>query len=131
MEQVYEAVELANKTGIIKKGINEATKSVERGKAKLVAYAADVSPKEIVMHLPMLCKEKGIMCFEVSNKEELGAAAGLPRSTGAVAIIKEGKAKDILKELNVPVKTESKETKAPVKEEAKEEAKTDAESKGE
>ena len=100
MEQVYEAVELANKTGALKKGINEATKAVERGKAKLVAYAADVSPKEIVMHLPVLAKEKSVPCFEVSNKEELGAAAGLARSTGAVAITKEGEAKSIIKELS-------------------------------
>lgn len=99
MEQVYEAIELANKTGALKKGINEATKAVERGKAKLIAYAADVSPKEIVMHLPLLSKEKGVPCFEVPNKEELGAAAGLARSTGAVAITKAGEAKDIIKSL--------------------------------
>lgn len=110
MEQVYEAVELANKTGIVKKGVNEATKAVERGKAKLVAYAADVSPKEIVMHLPLLSKEKGILCFEVPSKEELGAAAGLPRSTGAVAIIKEGEAKKVLKELGAKPSKEEAET---------------------
>lgn len=96
-EKLYEAVELARKTGQIKKGINEATKAVERGKAKFLIYAEDVSPKEITMHLPLLAKEKGIPCKSVPSKEELGAAAGLPVSTGAVAIINEGEAKDLLK----------------------------------
>lgn len=95
-EQLYEAIELARKTGKVKKGINEVTKVVERGKAKFVIYAADVSPKEITMHLPLLCKEKGIPCASVPTKEELGAAAGLPVGTGAVAIIVEGEAKDLL-----------------------------------
>ena len=52
-EKLYEAVELARKTGSIKKGINEVTKSIERGKAKFVVYAEDVSPKEITMHIPL------------------------------------------------------------------------------
>ncbi|MFH1771124.1 MAG: ribosomal L7Ae/L30e/S12e/Gadd45 family protein [archaeon] len=98
-EQLYEAVELARKTGKIKKGSNEVTKEIERGTAKLVVVAKDTQPPEIIMHLPLLCKEKGIKYAEVDSKEQLGAAAGLPVGTAAVAITKEGEAKDILKSL--------------------------------
>ena len=98
-EKVYEAIELARKSGKIKKGINEVTKAVERGRAKLVAVAEDVTPKEITMHLPILCKEKEITYSSVPSKEELGAAAGLAVGTGAVAITTEGEAKEAVKEL--------------------------------
>jgi len=98
-EKAYEAIELANKTGKIRKGTNEATKAVEKGKAKLVVIAQDVSPKEITMHIPMLCKEKGILCVEVPSKEELGAAAGMPVGTAAVAITEPGEAKEAIAEL--------------------------------
>ncbi len=97
--KVLEAVEIARTTGKIRKGANEATKAIEKGDAKLVVYAADVSPKEIVMHLPLLCKEKKILCVEVSKKEDLGAAAGLPVSTTAVAIVKEGDAKTLIESM--------------------------------
>jgi len=97
--KVLEAVEIARTTGKISKGANEATKAIEKGNAKLVAYAADVSPKEIVMHLSLLCKEKNIPCFEISKKEDLGAAAGLPVSTAAVAVVKEGDAKAAIERL--------------------------------
>ncbi len=97
--KVLEAIEIARTSGKISKGSNEATKAIEKGIAKLVAYAADVSPKEIVMHLSLLCKEKGIPCFEVSKKEDLGAAAGLPVSTAAVAVTKEGDAKSAIEAL--------------------------------
>jgi len=97
--KVLEAVEIARTSGKISKGANEATKAIEKGTAKLVVYAADVTPKEIIMHLPLLCKDKNIPCIEISKKEDLGAAAGLPVSTAAVAIVKEGEAKSIVESL--------------------------------
>jgi large subunit ribosomal protein L7Ae len=98
-EKALEAIELARSTGKIKKGTNEATKALERGTAKLVVYAKDVQPAEITMHLPLLAKEKNTPCIEVQSREELGAAAGLKLPTGAVAIIAEGEAKNIIKDL--------------------------------
>lgn len=100
MDKAYEAVELAKATGKIKKGVNEATKTIEKSTAKLVIYASDINPKEITMHLPLLCKEKGIPCVEVSSKEDLGVSAGIGVSTAAVSIVKEGEAKNIIKELS-------------------------------
>ncbi|MEK6939881.1 MAG: ribosomal L7Ae/L30e/S12e/Gadd45 family protein, partial [Nanoarchaeota archaeon] len=67
--------------------------------AKLVVYAEDVAPKEIVMHLPLLAKEKNVPCFGVSKKDDLGAAAGLAVSTAAVAVVKEGEAKSAIESL--------------------------------
>ncbi|MBI4439060.1 50S ribosomal protein L7ae [Candidatus Woesearchaeota archaeon] len=98
-EQALQAVEVAKATGKLRKGTNEVTKAIERGQAKLVVVATDVSPKEIVMHLPLLAKEKGVPCAEVSSKEELGAAAGLGLPTSSVAIVQEGNAKDLIKEI--------------------------------
>ncbi len=94
--KVLEIVEIARTTGKIRKGANETTKAIEKGEAKLVVYAGDVSPKEIIMHLPLLCKEKNIPCVEVSRKEDLGAAAGLAVGTAAVAVVNEGEAKGSL-----------------------------------
>ena len=97
--KVLEAVEVARTSGKIRKGANEATKALEKGQAKLVVYARDVTPKEIIMHLPLLAKEKGVPCIEISKKEDLGAAAGLPVATAAVAVVKEGDAKAAIEAL--------------------------------
>ena len=107
--KAYEAIELAKKTGKIKKGINEVTKTIERGSAKLVVLASDVSPAEIILHLKPLCEEKGIPCIEVPSKEELGGAAGLGVSTTAVSIEKEGDSRDFIKSLGKPKKEAPKE----------------------
>jgi large subunit ribosomal protein L7Ae len=95
-DQIYEAVEVARNTGKLKKGSNEVTKALERGAAKLVVVAKDVQPAEVVMHLPLLAKEKGVPCVEVPSKEQLGAAAGLALGTTAIAIVVEGEAKKLI-----------------------------------
>ncbi len=89
----YSIVESAKKTGKVDKGINEVTKAIERGVAKLVIYAKDVEPKEIIAHIPMLAKEKGIPCVEVDSKQKLGLAVGIGVKASAVAVIDAGEAK--------------------------------------
>ena len=88
----YNIIEKARKTGKIEKGTNEVTKAIERETAKLVVYASDVSPKEIIQHIPVLCKEKKIKCVEVDSKQKLGIAAGLSISCSSIAVINPGDA---------------------------------------
>jgi large subunit ribosomal protein L7Ae len=98
-KKALEALEVAKDTGRIKKGINEATKSIERGIAQLVVIAEDVEPPEIIMYLPGLCDDKKAPYIFVASKKDLGNAAGIDRPTAAVAIVVEGKAKDVVSDL--------------------------------
>ena len=106
VERAIEAIELARATGKIKKGVNEVTKAVERGSAKLVVIAKDVNPQEITMHLGPLCKEKETPLVEVPSKEELGTAAGLQVGTVSVAIVDEGESKKLVREIIDKLKSE-------------------------
>ncbi|MBU0496391.1 MAG: 50S ribosomal protein L7Ae [Candidatus Thermoplasmatota archaeon] len=92
----YEMVEKARDAGKVAKGTNETTKHVERGQAKLVVIAEDVTPEEILAHMPLLCEEKNVPYTYVPSKQELGSAAGLKVPTGAVAILNPGKDKDTI-----------------------------------
>lgn len=104
IDRAYRAVESAKKTGKIKKGVNEVTKAIERDNAKLVLCAQDVNPKEIIMHLPILCEEHNCPVVPVPSKTELGASAGLGVGTASVVIIKEGDAKKLIKEISDKIK---------------------------
>ena len=92
-KEVLEIIEAARETGKIRRGVNEVTKSIERSEAKLVVYAEDVNPPEIVMHLQPLCDEKKIAISKVPTKIELGRAAGIDVGTSAVAVVDAGEAK--------------------------------------
>ena len=99
-EKALEAIEIARKSGKIKKGINEVTKALERGSAKLVIIANDTQPEEIIMHIPILCEEKNVPCITVSSRQELGTAAGLKVPCTSIAITEDGESKELLKEIS-------------------------------
>jgi large subunit ribosomal protein L7Ae len=97
--KALEALEISRDTGKIKKGSNEATKAVERGLAQLVLIGVDVEPEEIVMHLPLLCEEKKIPYLFIKKQNDIGAASGLDVGSAAAAIVKSGKAKEIVDDI--------------------------------
>lgn len=125
VDGVVEALSVAKDSGKIRKGINETTKSIERKAAKLVVMAGDVEPEEIIIHIPMLCEEKGIPFVYVPTKADLGKAVGIPVPTSSVALEDAGSANEILnnvlKRLPKP-KAEEKPQEAPKKEKAEKEA---------
>jgi large subunit ribosomal protein L7Ae len=99
-KDVLEAIEAARETGKIRRGVNEVTKALERGEAKLVVAAEDVDPPEVVAHLPLLCDEKKVSFAKVPRKVELGRAAGVDVGTSAVAIVEAGEGKKLLEKMN-------------------------------
>ncbi len=97
--KTYEALQLAKQSGTIKKGVNEVTKSVERGLATFVVMAEDIEPEEVVMHLPGLCEQKGIAYSYVPKKADLGKSIGLNTPCAAVAVEGRGNADGAIKEV--------------------------------
>lgn len=98
-DAAYEALQIAAKTGTVRKGTNETTKAIERTQAKLVVIAEDVDPPEVVAHLPLLCEERKIPYVFVPNKEKIGDAIGIDVSAASACIVKEGQAAGLVKEI--------------------------------
>jgi large subunit ribosomal protein L7Ae len=98
-EAAYEALKIASETGKIRKGTNEATKSIERGRAKLVLIAENVEPPEIVAHLPLLCDERKAPYVFVPEKQKIGQAVGLMVGSAAASIEEPGDGKELLDEI--------------------------------
>merc|ERR1719282_1419039 len=65
----------------LKFGLNHVTTLIEENRAKLVVIAHDVDPIEMVIHLPALCRKKGVpFCF-VRGKANLGKLVHLKTTT--------------------------------------------------
>jgi len=110
-EKAYEAVQIAKDTGRVRKGTNEATKIIEKGEAVLIVIAEDVDPEEVVIHLPMLCDEKGIPYVYVPSKKDLGKSAGLEVGCAAIGIEKAGNASELVNEIASKLKRPKQEAK--------------------
>ena len=98
-DAAYEALEIAAKTGKVRKGTNETTKAIERGQAKLVVIGEDVDPPEVVAHLPLLCEERKIPYIFVPQKMEIGDAINIEVPAAAAGIVEEGEAEGLIKEI--------------------------------
>ena len=99
-DDAIEALEVARDTGSVKKGTNETTKAVERGNAELVFIAEDVSPEEVVMHLPEIADEKGTPYVFIEAQDNIGHAAGLEVGSAAAAIVDAGEAQDDVEDIS-------------------------------
>merc|ERR1711890_149961 len=63
------------RAAVIRQGINDVTRLVEKKKAQLVVIANDVDPIELVLFLPALCRKMGVPYCIVKNKARLGRVA--------------------------------------------------------
>jgi len=55
---ILDIVQQASNYKQLKKGANEATKTLNRGISEFVVMAADTEPIEILLHLPLLAEDK-------------------------------------------------------------------------
>jgi U4/U6 small nuclear ribonucleoprotein SNU13 len=70
----------------LKKGANEATKTLNRGISEFIVMAADTEPLEILLHLPLLCEDKNVPYVFVPSKQALGRACGVSRPVIAASV---------------------------------------------
>jgi len=68
----------------IRCGLKCVTRLIEHKRAKLVLIASDVSPIELVMFLPALCRKQGVPYAIVKGKAQLGKLVGF-KEAAAVA----------------------------------------------
>ena len=100
----------AAKNKSLKRGVKEVVKSLRKSQTAaaatgseapaIVVLAADISPMDVISHLPVLCEDHGVPYIFVSSRAELGAASSTKRPTSVVMVSKEpeGKKKDKEKE---------------------------------
>mmetsp|Transcript_7013 Transcript_7013/g.888 ORF Transcript_7013/g.888 Transcript_7013/m.888 type:complete len:127 (+) Transcript_7013:19-399(+) len=86
---LLDLVQQAHNYQQLKKGANESTKMLNRGKAEFVIIAGDTEPLEIVMHLPLLAEDKSIPYVFIKNKAALGRACGVSRPVISAVITKQ------------------------------------------
>ena len=84
--QILDLVQQASHYKQLKKGANEATKTLNRGICEFITMAADIEPIEIVLHLPLLCEDKNVPYVFVPSKIALGRACGVSRAVVAASV---------------------------------------------
>ncbi|KAG6015617.1 hypothetical protein E4U54_003240 [Claviceps lovelessii] len=104
MKKVYKTIRKAAKNGTLKRGVKEVVKTLRKSPASAPGYtsfpgvviiAGDISPMDVISHIPVLCEDHNVPFIFVTSRAELGAAAKTKRPTSVVMIMEkpEGKKK--------------------------------------
>ncbi|KAJ3188051.1 snoRNA-binding protein [Irineochytrium annulatum] len=87
-KKVLKTVRKASKSKNIKRGVKEVVKGLRKGAQGLVIIAGDISPIDVITHVPVLCEESDVPYVYVPSKEDLGAAGATKRPTSVVMVVR-------------------------------------------
>ncbi|KAF8005776.1 hypothetical protein BT93_K0149 [Corymbia citriodora subsp. variegata] len=71
----------------LKRGVKEVVKSIRRGHKGLCVIAGNISPIDVITHVPILCEESDIPYVYVQSKEDLANAGATKRPTCCVLVL--------------------------------------------
>lgn len=86
-KKVLKTVKKASKAKHVKRGVKEVVKSLRKGEKGLVVIAGDISPGDVISHLPVLCEDNKVPYVFIPSKEDLGSAGATKRPTSCVMIV--------------------------------------------
>jgi len=76
-KKLMKLIKKGNKNkGIIRNGLKDVQTRLRKGDTGIVVFAGDVTPEDIMCHLPGVCEDKEIPYVYVPSKEDIGAALG-------------------------------------------------------
>ena len=73
-----------NREKQLKRGVKDVVKAIKKGSKGIVVLAADVSPIDVISHIPVLCEDSGIPYIFVPSRMQLGTAAETKKPTSVV-----------------------------------------------
>ncbi|KAM3515059.1 hypothetical protein MY11210_001297 [Beauveria gryllotalpidicola] len=96
MKKVYKTIRKSAKNNTLKRGVKEVVKTLRKSPAGgpsstafpgIVVIAGDISPADVISHIPVLCEDHNVPFIFVTSRAELGAAAKTKRPTSVVMIM--------------------------------------------
>lgn len=67
--------------------MKDVVKAIRKKEKGIVILAADVSPVDVISHIPVLCEENQIPYIYVRSRMELGIAAETKKPTSVVLML--------------------------------------------
>ncbi|EGG13388.1 ribosomal protein L7Ae [Cavenderia fasciculata] len=92
-DKLLKLVKKASKDKKLRRGVKEVVKTVRKSpketksnKNKICIIAGDVSPIDVLSHIPVMCEERNIKYIYVPSKEALGVAGSTKRPTSIAMV---------------------------------------------
>ncbi|KAL2855874.1 50S ribosomal protein L30e-like protein [Aspergillus pseudoustus] len=97
-KKALKSVKKAAVNKCLKRGVKEVVKALRKSPipapnetvsipSGVVVLAADISPMDVISHIPVLCEDHGIPYIFVTSRAELGNAAATKRPTSVTMVV--------------------------------------------
>lgn len=85
-KKILKTIKKSVKAKKLCRGVKEVVKCVRKGQKGIVILAGDVSPMDVLSHIPILAEEASISYIFVPSKGELGIASNTRRPTSCLML---------------------------------------------
>ncbi|KAG2661245.1 H/ACA ribonucleoprotein complex subunit 2-like protein [Panicum virgatum] len=86
-KRTLKLVRRASEAKCLKRGVKEVVKSIRRGNKGICVIAGNISPIDVITHVPILCEEANVPYIYVPSKEDLATAGTTKRPTCCVLVL--------------------------------------------
>jgi H/ACA ribonucleoprotein complex subunit 2 len=110
LKKILKTVKKSAKTKTLRRGVKEVVKALRKSQTTssdpsnpiaIVVIAADISPMDVISHIPVLCEDHSVPYIYIKSRAQLGEASATKRPTSVVMVSrdrtgkkKEGKEED-------------------------------------
>ncbi|XP_046973182.1 H/ACA ribonucleoprotein complex subunit 2-like protein [Vanessa cardui] len=88
----------------IRNGLKIVQKQLRLGEKGIVVFAGDISPIEIMCHLPAVCEEKDVPYCYTPSRKDIGSAMGTMRGCIMVLVKEHDEYKELFDEVRGEIK---------------------------
>jgi H/ACA ribonucleoprotein complex subunit 2 len=89
-KRIHKVVKKATASKFVRRGVKEVVKALRKGVKGFCVIAGDISPIDVISHVPIMCEDNQVPYIYVPSKHDLGAAASTKRPTSCVLITPKG-----------------------------------------
>lgn len=86
-KKVLKLVKKASKKKQVRRGVKEVVKALRKNAKGICVLAGDISPIDVLTHIPIVCEDQKVSYIYVPSKEDLGASAGTKRPTSCMLVL--------------------------------------------
>merc|ERR1712066_1099372 len=83
----------------VRNGLKDVQSRIRKGEKGLVVFAGDVTPIEVMCHMPAVCEEKSLPYVYTPSRQDLGTAMGVKRGCLMVMVREHEDYKELYDEL--------------------------------
>ncbi|KAI4652008.1 hypothetical protein J4E93_002205 [Alternaria ventricosa] len=100
VKKILKTVKKSAKSKTLRRGVKEVVKALRKSAASgagsslddpsaIVVIAADISPMDVIAHIPVLCEDHNVPYIYIKSRAQLGEASATKRPTSVVMIGKD------------------------------------------